>query len=1210
MKNTIIKKYIHHIAVFLILIFCGYFYYTKTNVSIQEKKSLLRIQKILNKKIEKLDLIVKELIKTGSITSFKELDKNGYIIIVYRGDSILNWSSNSIYIPSKYDTSFFNKKIKYLSNGWFYVNKYFFKDFKIIGLIKIKNEFPYTNKYLQNKFHDDFRINHDILISETFSKLNVFDNKGNFLFSIDLKNLSNKSILFAFPFILYVFFLIIIFCLINKLIDKQKKFFNRFILLFSFVTFIMLLRILQIFVRFPSFLYDFPLFNPAYFASSDLMPSLGDLFLNSLIIFFIVILLIKLIRNIHSRQNLVFLVFNILFVLYYFFLVYQIKILVLNSSISFELHKLVNLNVLTIIAFLIISIHLFVLMYILYYLLQVEHSFLNEIPLFIFLISCILGFVFFNLLHFKIDLIYVFFLIVIYIIVTVLKKILKPDSYTFLVFQLILFSILTVFVIYFYNDLKEKQNMQIVAENISYEHDPIAEYLFEELTIKINNDSTLRNYLFNLEVPYDEIYKYLRDNYFKGYWIKYNLQFYDCGPSDSVVFKIPDEFKVHCYEYFEKLIEKYGMHLPNSNFYYLKNKSGRINYLGYFTFNDDRKKTEMSIFIELETRQSIELPGYPSILLDENVRKDNYAQNYSYAKYKNGILISKFGNFSYSYHEDYFNCPENKMVFFTRIDNYSHLIFKSDNNTTIVVSKPLLSILDIVSSFSYVFLFYYIILLIIFLLYKLKTYKNLKFNIKSKIQISLILVLLISLIFTGCGILMFSIKQQERKNFEYLNEKIQSVYSELDNKFAFASNIDVNKFFSNDKGIDQFIYKLSEIFYTDINIYSTEGVLISTSRPEIFNRKLIGNMMNPEAYYEIVWNGKTELIHYENIGKLNYLSAYIPYINVRGKLLGFINLPYFIKEDIIKKEVINLFVTVSNIYVLLVLLTLFISTFLSNTITRNLKMLQERFSKIELLKKHELIDYKGNDEIAGLINEYNRMVVELQKNAELLAKTEREMAWREMAKQVAHEIKNPLTPMKLNIQFLNKAWIEKREDFHEILKKVTGTLIEQIDNLSKIASEFSNFAKMPQPINEKIDIEELLTKIMDLYSNQDIDLIIKIETYKPIYLFVDKEQMLRAFINIINNGIQSVTENQKPKIEIVVKRENGNISIYFADNGKGIPDELKDKLFVPNFTTKSSGMGLGLAITKNIIESSGGSISFVSEVNKGTTFIILLPEYI
>jgi two-component system, NtrC family, nitrogen regulation sensor histidine kinase NtrY len=323
--------------------------------------------------------------------------------------------------------------------------------------------------------------------------------------------------------------------------------------------------------------------------------------------------------------------------------------------------------------------------------------------------------------------------------------------------------------------------------------------------------------------------------------------------------------------------------------------------------------------------------------------------------------------------------------------------------------------------------------------------------------------------------------------------------------------------------------------------------------------------------------------------------------------MAFLNLPYFTKQNILRNDITTLVVAILNIYVLLVLLTIAMAVIISDQITRPLKLIQKKFSEIKLGKKNEQIHYQGKDEIAGLVDEYNRMVKELAKSVEMLARSERESAWREMAKQIAHEIKNPLTPMKLSVQHLWRSWKDNREDFDEYLERVTQTLIEQIDNLSFIASEFSNFAKMPKAINEEINLVDAIKSIIQLFENtEDVEFLFDYES-KMLPVYADKEQLSRVFINLIKNAIQSIPENRKGRIGINAVLTAGMVRVSIADNGKGIPDELHSKLFTPSFTTKSSGMGLGLTIVKNIIESFDGHITFKTKVNHGTTFLIELP---
>ncbi len=451
--------------------------------------------------------------------------------------------------------------------------------------------------------------------------------------------------------------------------------------------------------------------------------------------------------------------------------------------------------------------------------------------------------------------------------------------------------------------------------------------------------------------------------------------------------------------------------------------------------------------------------------------------------------------------------------------------------------------------------------------------------------------------------------QYQKKQHDQLSEKIQSVYSELDNKLAYLPAISKDSRGPDYDNLNQLLIRFSDVFYSDINLYDPNGNLLATSRSEIFDQGMQGEKMNPVAYEKMVMEKQAEFIHREKIGNLTYLSAYVPFVNVKGELMAFLNLPYFTKQNILRNDITTLVVAILNIYVMLVLITIAMAVIISDQITRPLKLIQKKFSEIKLGKKNEQIIYKGKDEIAGLVDEYNRMVKELAKSVEMLARSERESAWREMAKQIAHEIKNPLTPMKLSVQHLRRSWKDNREDFDEYLERVTQTLIEQIDNLSFIASEFSNFAKMPKASNEEINLVDAIKSILQLFENtEDVEFLFDYENnLLPVY--ADKEQLSRVFINLIKNAIQSIPENRKGRIGINAVLSGGMVKVSISDNGKGIPDELHSKLFTPSFTTKSSGMGLGLTIVKNIIESFNGHITFKTKVNHGTTFLIELPYY-
>jgi nitrogen fixation/metabolism regulation signal transduction histidine kinase len=301
-------------------------------------------------------------------------------------------------------------------------------------------------------------------------------------------------------------------------------------------------------------------------------------------------------------------------------------------------------------------------------------------------------------------------------------------------------------------------------------------------------------------------------------------------------------------------------------------------------------------------------------------------------------------------------------------------------------------------------------------------------------------------------------------------------------------------------------------------------------------------------------------------------------------------------------------ITLVNIYVFVFLFSSLLALLITNSVTRPFSYIVKQFTKINLSKTNQPLKWQYSDEIGLLVKEYNRMLRKLENSTILLAKSEREMAWREMAKQVAHEIKNPLTPMKLSLQMLERAIKNNSNNIPKITARVTGTLIEQIDNLSLIATNFSNFAKMPELKKEYFSLNDVLYAVTGMYNDdKDFEYLLLIPDYS-ITIFADKSQLIRVFTNIIQNATQAIPEDRKGNISLVVSKVKDNyIRVTISDNGEGISKEKGEKLFQPYFTTKTSGTGLGLAMCKDIMEQFGGNITYESIEHEGTSFHIDLP---
>jgi len=401
----------------------------------------------------------------------------------------------------------------------------------------------------------------------------------------------------------------------------------------------------------------------------------------------------------------------------------------------------------------------------------------------------------------------------------------------------------------------------------------------------------------------------------------------------------------------------------------------------------------------------------------------------------------------------------------------------------------------------------------------------------------------------------------------------------------------------------------SEINASDLNLYNNKGELIYSTQGKIYDLGLISRFMNANAWLNLNDYSREEFFQRERIGGLEYLVSYAPLKNDNNETIAYASLPYFSNQKELDQQVGVLLNTIINIYALVLVALGLFAVFIANKITSPLTLVQRSLARTTIGKKNEPIFWKRNDEIGSLIKEYNNMIVALDNSANRIMRSERESAWREMAKQVAHEIKNPLTPLRLGVQLLERSWREKDPRFDEKFERFSKSFIEQIESLDHIASEFSNFAKMPDTKLDDVEIIDVIEKAISIYSN-DLQLSIKMEVYvdKTTIVHGDRDQLLRTFNNLIKNGIEARIHHKKSIILITVKPHSVDyILISIQDYGKGIDEIVRSKIFQPNFTTKSSGTGLGLAFVKQTVESMNGTISFKTERSKGTTFFILLP---
>ncbi len=772
----------------------------------------------------------------------------------------------------------------------------------------------------------------------------------------------------------------------------------------------------------------------------------------------------------------------------------------------------------------------------------------------------------------------------------------------------VIFGIWSLYIITTQSEKKITENLKIQAVAFSTENDPEAEYHLMEMWPVISADPVLENMMmvdyFGRD-DFDIVFRYLYETYFDGYMGNYNLNIVLCRSDESLRIGPDGELYSSCFRFFEDRIKEDGHVITGTDFHFIDNQMGRAYYLGKLLYSMTEGVAN-GLFIELYSDINIFQPGYPELLLDKRYYGYSRIRDYSFAKYIDGEIVLRTGDFSYNKTDaSYIGKSTDYREF--RQEKFRHILYRN-GNVTVIISKPFLTAGDMVISFAYLFTFVFLFINIVMLLVRRPVLRNLPdLNFRQKLQLSFIGVLLFSFVLVGIIITSLTISQYRTRHYEDLKEKLNSVYIELDNMLAGGKSL--ARDWRNDSfdTLDEILIRLSNIVNTDINLYDVNGYLLATSRPEIFHRNLASRRMHNTAFLNLR-NITREYYQQEKIGNLQYISAYVPYYNDDNELLAYLNLPYFRMQSVLAKEISNLIVAVINLTLLLIVITMSLAVFISSRLTSPLSMLSSGLASVRLGRKSEHLSYNNSDEIGELVRHYNKMLDELEESARKLTASEREYAWREMARQIAHEIKNPLTPMKLNVQQLLKSWKDGAPGFEKKLERFTRNQIEYIESLSSIASAFSSFAKMPEARPVEVDLVGQIRTSLDLFKGSDnLTFRLSWPREKRIFIFADKEHLNGVFSNLLKNAIQSIPHGREGLIKVNIETKENKVIVSVADNGTGIAESLREKMFTPNFTTKSSGMGLGLSIVKRYVENANGRIWFESEADAGSVFYLEYP---
>jgi two-component system nitrogen regulation sensor histidine kinase NtrY len=1227
-------------ALILMSFFSSWYFQVQPSITYQQK----RLQRYIAKEEEdgmKLladsNLMRRLILQTNSLEEMNMLSAKDYGVFLFAetisdNQDLLFWNSQKILPPvadfGLMDGEYFQR----LTNGYYTVVK---KTLRYSGmnnrsvvaylLIPVLNQY-YLEKYiyLPTEFvHDKEAITKiGIAKSKTDYPINALSGKP--LFYVSKVTHSALDVTDDITVILRLAALLFILLYLHLGAESFSRKRPVYGVVFLGVLLLLLRTMLYIFPGIFSF-RQFPLFDPTIYATNWLNRSLGDLLINSILICWLVLFawrnlgaLKRLPRFLTGKRIYAAGVAALFFLIFATFqLANVVHGLVADSKISFNVTDFFSLTIFTAIGLIILallSLSYFYFTRLLFHF--IFPAFRNHF-IYIYFIETLLGLVFLTfrsgdsivLFHLPV----LIWLVIYTLLVSQERFIINRFRATIagVLFWIFVFSVSLAVIILQANREKEIRVRKAIAEKYDQTSD-IDRTLSIAITyldnrFLLNNFSRFRNPDEN-RILRDSI---LRSSFAPGYATRYDTRIYVFDPSGRGIYNdgpmtYPELNTI-------STVQSRATNVPD--LYYHETSFDQFTYITRRIVADSSTALGSFFIVSTPKRFGNTDAFYPELFKQAKPNDIENSDIYSYAVYKDTLLISSSSKYPFPVTLTRSQIPRSEFEQHVN-GGYEELWYKSSNKKVIVVAKKRESLIESITLFSYLFcafLFMVGLIQIISLLLWIANEEGSRnifsrFNIRSQIQGTIIFISVLLFVIIGIATISFFIVRYNRNNMDKLSRTggvmVRELQKHLSDSSIFSPLISDSASRANMKKL---IDEIADVQGVNVNVYDLQGNLMVTSEDIVYTRGVLSNKIHPLAFYHLDRLREVQHVQEEVLSSLTYLSIYSAVRNEQGKKLYYLNIPYFTSQLDLKQEISNFLVTIINLNAFIFLIAGVIALFLTNKITQSFSVIGEKMRAIRLGRTNEEIVWNKNDEIGELVKQYNKMVQQLEESAEALAKSEREGAWREMARQVAHEIKNPLTPMKLSIQYLQKAINSNHTNVKELTASVANTLIEQIDHLSKIAADFSQFANITNKKIEIVDLHQVIGSLVDLYSsNPKIDI-----TWEKIpgtlVMKADKTQMNRVFTNLLANAVDACLQNDACTLKVSETLKDHLIMISISDNGEGIPEEMHTKIFMPNFTTKTSGTGLGLAMTKSIVEQAQGHIWFETEVGKGTTFFVELP---
>jgi two-component system nitrogen regulation sensor histidine kinase NtrY len=1154
-------------------------------------------------------------------------------LVTYRNNKVKFWTGIKI-LPPNYKKFKEGNSFAKEENGYFEVVRKTEGDFTAIAFIFIKNNFRIQNQYLTNVFEPQLLDARNIDIADIGDKdvYHVHDVNKHYLFSVKASSDAVNYNFAKLEFTLWVIGILALCALVTSFCNHlvyQKKVGAAFLLLSVFIVGI---RVTGLFFRVPDFSSRMHIFNSDLFSYGFLLPTLGDFCLNILglcwLMAFIYYHRYKILnRPLHGIWAWVVYIGGVmLLIAASTLLTYLSGLLVLHSRINFDVNNVLNLSLYSMIGLLMLCFS-FLIFYLLTETLLIinRYVYINDrAKLGIFAGAIIIATVISA--FYALSWLYISWALLVFIRIYASRYDDGELDIISYVAILLLCSCIAATELNYYESVKEHVVREQLIKELDNGDDPKVTHVFKTVEKQIINDPVLQQYL----KSHNYYTGYLKNRFERFYFDGY-LSDYDCKihEFDSAGAPISADNK-YVLDDFKNMVMFSSAYKVSDYFYRENNNFGIHSYFAILpVYEYDRSLG--TVIVELKSKPVQATASFPELLIDKPLASDNRFKAYSYAFYNDGKLVSQSGSYNYNVVNTELKGKLKQNVFKTTAENYddgpgfhkliryNHLIYQPSLRKVIIVSRPDNSWITFLASLTFFFVSLLVFSGFILLVNWLRKHISIleftphsvhwKFGFhfdhllyKTRIQLSMILAVLTTLTLVGVITFLSIRAQYQQQQDEIISNKVIAIAAKFDNVFT----QDINHV---DEKTQTAFNSLADDFSTDLILFNASGIPILYTQPKIYDYGILGKRMHAKAYILLNKLQKSVLINNERIGTLNYKAAYVPIRNTRtSATIGYLQLPYFANEADYRERIGAFLNAMINIYALIFLAIGVFAVLIARKITAPLSFIQHNLSKTMYGKKNEPIKWERDDEIGALVKEYNKMISALEESAQRLAQSERESAWREMAKQVAHEIKNPLTPLKLGLQLLEKSWRDKDPRFDAKFERFSKSFVEQIESLSSIASEFSAFAKMPDTKMQRLALFEILGQAVVIFKHMENVRIIYQAPEQEFMIMADRDQLLRCFNNLLKNAIEAMPEGRFGIIDITYTYNLNSMLLQIKDNGNGIPENLRERIFEPNFTTKSSGTGLGLAFVKNSIENAGGKVWYETIAGEGTTFFLNFPE--